>query len=343
MSPPRQRVGVAGVGRTGPVPEDPRSIPELVLDAVQAALAAAGLALSDVDAVVTSSVDLYDGLTASNVAVTEVVGAVMKPETRIAGDGLCAAIHGVCQVLSGAYDTVLVVAHGKASMAAHPELSTWAMDPLLLQPLGVDFRTCAALEARVVAAADPEAPTRWAELAAARLRAAGRSLTAAEVLASPPSATPLRAAMEAPLADGAYAVVLQRTPGALWVSGCGHDLATHDPGARDLSCWQGLSRAADRARALAGLTPGAAFDLAEPCCRHPHTEQLFFEATGLDPATHCSPSGGLFQGDVPAAAGLGRLVDAVLWLRRHGGRALAHGTWGPAGQGQAVAILEAAA
>ena len=59
-------VVVAGLGQTGPSPADGRSIAEMVLPAVQAALADADLGYDDIDAVVTASVDLFDGLTASN-------------------------------------------------------------------------------------------------------------------------------------------------------------------------------------------------------------------------------------------------------------------------------------
>ncbi|MEZ5075624.1 MAG: hypothetical protein R2691_12480, partial [Solirubrobacterales bacterium] len=67
MSPgARPAVAIVGVGETGPVADDPRSIPEMALGAVEEALADAGLGFSDLEAVVTASVDLLDGLTASN-------------------------------------------------------------------------------------------------------------------------------------------------------------------------------------------------------------------------------------------------------------------------------------
>jgi len=345
---------VAGVGETGPVPVDERSIPEMALDAVEAALEDARLGLGDVDAVVTASVDLFDGLTASNVAVTEVVGAVMKPETRIAGDGLCAAIHGACELLAGACETVLVVAHAKASMAPHWALTEWAMDPVYLQPLGVDFLVCAGLQARVLAQGDAGAEARWAELVAERLAdarggAGAPAPSAEEVLASPPLAAPLRRGMAAPLADGACAVVLtSRSPAAregpvVRVAGAGWDLDPHSLGERDLARWEGLRRACSRAYAAAGLDqadPG--LELAEPSCLFAHEEELFREAAGVGTDVALSPTGGLFAGAVPVVAGLSRLVAAARALRAGAaGRALAHGTWGPAGQAHVVAVLEA--
>lgn len=324
----RSIAGIAGVGECGPVAEDPRAIAEMVLDAVEAALADAGCGFGDVDAVVTASVDLYDGLTASNIAVTEVVGAVMKPETRIAGDGLGALAHAACQVWAGAYETVLVVAHGKASMAPQEDVSEWAMDPVLLQPLGAGFLTCAGLQAQVLA--DHDSARRWAGRAAR-----GRGCGADEVLASPVIADPLRELMRAPDADAAYAVVLRAGSCDLTVAGVGFDLDVHAPGDRDLRSWPGLRRAFRRAVAGgADCARNREFDVVEASCRFPHEEELFIDATGL------VPTGDLYGGAAPVAAGLGRFVAATRALRARPGRGLAHGTWGPAGQAHAVAVVE---
>lgn len=343
-------VAVAGLGQCGPTSADPRSIPEMVLAAVEAALEDAALGWNDFDAAVTASVDLFDGLTASNVAVTEVVGAVMRPETRIAGDGLCAAIHAACQIRAGAYRTVLVAAHGKASMAPLQALQMWAMEPIFLQPLGADFRVVAALEARLLAERDPGAPERWAELVSRRRADAAPGGVAApvskeDVLGSPILASPLTAAMEAPPADAAYAVVLQAggDQSPVRLVGTGYDLEVHAPGDRLLGTQEGLARAVERARRMAGLGPQAPFGLYELSCRYPHEEEIVLDALGGTHGATVSPKGGLFAGDAPCAAGLGRLVEAVRHLRRQPdlGRALVHGSWGPAGQGQAVAIVEA--
>ncbi len=358
MNPHHGSIQVAGIGETETVSADPRSIPEMVLEAVERALADGGVTHDRIDAVVTGSVDMFDGLTASNIAVTEVVGAVMKPETRIAADGLGALIHGACQLAAGAYGRVLIVAHGKPSMADYQCLTQWALDPIHTQPLGVDFLTCAALQARVLALADPDCEGRWAAIAAQRRTAAGDAgllppCTVEEVSNSPPAASPIREEMCAPLADGACAVVLSSSvlsnsedgaahPG-VFITGLGHDLESHALGERNLAQWEGLKRACGRAYAQAGLgNPARAFAFAEPSCLFPHEEQLFVEAAGLSEGTAISPNGGLFAGAVPVAAGLSRLVAAVRRMRERPGeaRALVHGAWGPAGQGQAVAILE---
>jgi acetyl-CoA acetyltransferase len=345
-SPPS--VAVLGGALTGPVREDTRSIPEMVLDAVAATLEDAGRGWGDVEATVTASADLFDGLTASNVAVTEVVGGVLAPETRIAADGLAAAAHAWYQLRAGAYRCVLVVAHGKASMSPTDGLTQWALDPIYLQPLGVDFPTLSGLQASLLAGVDTTGATRrWAAIAEERRRAAGGGtadrITARDVLESPVLAAPLTEGMSAPFGDAACAVLLGVEPDAeAVVSGVGCDLAPHHPDIGLLTSWQGLRRACGRAYAAACIEdPSDAFDLAEPSCRFPHEEQLFVDASGIDAATPLSPTGGLFGGTAPIVAGLTRLLAAFAAVRgRRGRRALAHGTWGPCGQGQAAAVVE---
>jgi len=327
--------------------EDPRSIPEMVLTVTEAALEDAALEWDDLDAVVTASVDLFDGLTASSIAVTEVVGSVMNPETRIAADGLAAAIHATHQVAADAYRTILVVAHGKASMAPHWGLTAWGMDPILLQPLGVSFLTMAGLQAALLAGRDDAAVLRWSERAAQRRSMAKDGIAgpigAEEVMTSPVVASPLRAEMCAPLGDGACAVILgapDRAEDTTVITGTGHDLESHHPGARDLTEWVGLERACARAYAAAGIAEPT-FAVVEPSCLFPHEEELFEAASGIDAANH-SPGGGLFAGTVPVVSGLSRLARVVRALDgRRGQRGLAHGTWGPAGQAQAVMVVEA--
>ena len=343
----RPDIVVAGIGETTPVPADSRSIPEMVLEAVEAALADAGIGHRDLDAVTTASVDMFDGITASNIAVTEVVGAVMKPEARISADGLTAVAHAACQIWSGAYETVLVAAHAKTSIAPHRDLTQWALDPIHVQPLGVDFLTCAGLQARLLADSDPGAERRWAEIAAKRR---GGAMSPDRILASPLVASPLRLGMCAVPGDGASAVVLRAKKkgiGGPILAGIGYDLEPHALGDRDLTRWSGLERALDRAGKTAGFEGRRPhFDLAEPSCLFPHEEELFVAAADLDEMTEISPDGGLLAGYIPIVAGLSRMTSAIRYFRRNrkaGALALVHGTWGPAAQGQVVAILGGAA
>jgi acetyl-CoA C-acetyltransferase len=278
----------------------------------------------------------------------------MKPETRISADGLCAAIHAACQIRAGAYDTVLVVAHAKPSMSDYYALTEWALDPIFLQPLGMDFLACAGLQASAIAARDDGALKRWATIAARRLTDAtggGQILTNDDVLHSEIITAPLREKMCAPLADGACACILRRADSPqsgrqqIHLTGLGHDLAANFIGDRDLAELSGLARAATRAYTDAGIgNPADEIDIAEPSVAFAHEEDLFIQAAGLNGNTIISPDGGLFAGYVPIVAGLSRLAMAAGHLQSGDARqTVAHGSWGPAGQGQAVVVLENAA
>lgn len=296
-----QPVGILGVGRTAYAPQPGTAIPELVHRAVQAALADAVLTMRDVDARVTASVDLWDGLTASNVAITEVVGAVMQPETRVAGDGLLAACHAALSILAGAYDVVLVVAHGKASMGDARAITNWTFDPIYQQPLGLDDLSAAALQAAALGAPTP--------------------------LPGPP-------------ADGAAAIILAAAPGPITIRGMGWALDEHYLGDRDLTAAPALRAAARRAYTLAGVSnPGRELSVVELSDHFPYQRTLWATALGLDARGTINPSGRLARGVPPFVAGLDRLIEVVLRLREQPGKALAHGCWGPAGQGQAVVVV----
>lgn len=309
-------VTILGVGRTDYAPRPGMAIPEMAHQAVQAALADAGLAIGQIDAVVTASVDLYDGLTASNLAVTEVVGAVMKPESRVAGDGLLAACQGAMAILAGAYDTVLVVAHCKASMGDQRGISQWTFDPIYQQPLGLNDFAAAALQTAVLDSPVPPFPTPPADGAAA-------------VILS----TTLKA-------DLTHSPHLQSPISNPQLLGMGWALDEHYLGDRDLSDSPALRAAAKRALAMAGISdPNRELSLVELSDHFDYQRGLWTAVLNLNDFANTNPSGGLARGVPPFVAGLDRLIEVVLHLRQEPGTGLAHGCWGPAGQGQAVMVV----
>lgn len=336
-----RQVALIGWGQTTFVSRNlDQSIVEMVAEAVDAALADAGMELSQVDAAVTASVDLWDGRTASNVALTEVVGAVMGPETRISADGLGAFVHAVMTVAAGAYRTALCVAHCKPSESDHQALTAWTLDPVFLQPLGLDDDAAAGLQAEL-SGSDPEA---WARaVVQARARAARNPLgpglevpSAEQVLAAPRLAGPLTQEMVAPLCDGAVAVILARAEDGAErprVTGFGYASESHYLGERDLTGVPALRTAARRA----GIAP-ATVKVAEISAPYAHQQELFADALGLDRGL-LNPSGGSLGGVPPFAAGLARLVEAARRLGA-GQCGLAHGAWGPAAQAHCVVGLE---
>ncbi|MDR7463595.1 MAG: thiolase family protein [Armatimonadota bacterium] len=318
--------------------------------------------MQEVDAVVTASVDLWDGLTASNVAVTEVVGAVMKPETRVAGDGLLAVCHATMIILSGNYKTVLVVAHGKASMADRWELSKWTFDPIYQQPLDLDDLVAGALQAQTYLGRYQVSPDAPALVAVKNRKEDG--LTVDAVLTSPVLAPPIHDLEVPPEADGACALLLGAAssigvPGRrpARIRGFGYALETHYLGDRDLANPIALREAAIRAYRMAGIGhPRREIQVAHVSELFAHQELLWYE--GLDfcdrgQGAHLliegvtspqgtlpvNPRGGVLAGVPPFVAGLDRLVRAVEDVTAGVTTALAHGAWGPGGQGHCVVVV----
>ena len=100
-----ERVAIVGLGQSGySLKNTVQNACEMVLDAVELALVDASISLDQIDGIVTSSIDLWDGRTASNFYLTEVVGSVLKPKTRVpAGDGSLAVFQALINLLAGSY------------------------------------------------------------------------------------------------------------------------------------------------------------------------------------------------------------------------------------------------
>ncbi len=354
------------------------SISGLVLGAVRSCLQDAVMEMAEIDAVITSSVDLWDGKTASNIAVTEVVGAVMKPETRIAGDGLLALFHAVMTILAGQYRKVLVVTHGKASEGDQEALSSWTFDPVWLQPLGMTELQSLGLQAQAFLRRSP-AYVRGGEFRAGLVSAlSGGTCTEEDLLSSPVDFYPLHRQEIPTYGDGACAVLLEAGDSQAEVGfeddvrleGFGYDLEPHYLGDRDLGQSAGLKRAVDRACAMIDVADNAK----EISCCHWSLRSsiqlpLWAESAGLwdfekgmdallenlnpfqsekdTPAIKTNSPGTneltrrMWDGVPPFVGGLLRLICAVDELRnsaRHNLH-LVHGMHGPAGQLQAVCLL----
>ncbi|MBI2060752.1 MAG: hypothetical protein HYT87_13365 [Nitrospirae bacterium] len=156
------------------------------------------------------------------------------------------------------------------------------------------------------------------------------------------------------------------------VAGLGLCVEPHYLGDRDLVGCPAAKKAAERAFRMAGWKP-ADVERAEISAPFAHQEILWAAAFGLalDPPPPQSspvkgkdkeafrsplegegaggggravvnPTGGWFAGNPYVVSGLERVICAVESVRLgRAKKALAHGCWGPAGQGQCVVLLEA--
>lgn len=350
------------------------SIISMVYGAVQECLEDADVSMADVDAVVTASVDLLDGKTASNISITEVVGAVMKPETRIAGDGLFALAHAAMTIMSGQYDKVLVVAHGKASETDYEKFSNWTYDPMFQQPLGMTDSIALGLQAQTFLSRLPESMAGKkvrAELLESILDndldtqgAKDKSQTPMEerLNGSQINFSPLHDLEITVLGDGASAVLLQAgDKGKASLQGFGYSIDSHYLGDRDLGSSPTLGEAAERALKMAGISNikeqinhyywslRSSIQLplwAESAGAWSFDENLdtLFKTldSGFDRQDENHPGFNTWKNLPPIAMGLQRLICAVKDIEKGKaqGNVFIQGSHGPAGQTQSVCIIK---
>jgi len=344
-----ERIAIVGVGQTRQERNKVRdTFADMVYEAVQQALQHAGVGIDAVGNVVTASNDFWDGRTISSMAVNDACGSYDKNISTVEGDGTFAAFYGMTRILSGAYDTTLVVAHCKGSESSNLHITNAMFDPVFLRPLGLDSISSAALQANrylsrygiteeqcaLVSVKNHENATRnpYAQLP---LR-----ITVEDVLRSRALADPIKLLDASPISDGACALLLARESAAkritdrpVWVRGVGYAADPYHLGDRDLADCEALIQAARRAYGMAGIQdPATEIDLVELYDAFSYQELLWTEglglcdrggggklvesgATRLDGSLPVNPSGGLLSAHTVTVAGLVRMAEAVLQLR----------------------------
>jgi acetyl-CoA C-acetyltransferase len=329
--------------------------------------------------VVTCSDDVFDARTISDNGIQDAVGAHYRGEEKVAQDGINAVAYAMACILSGHDEVVLVVGHCKESQPESRNMCTnLAFDPFYHRPVGLDYLSAAALQARAYM---EKANLTEAHLARVVVRSrmnaaknpfanARDPVTEEEVMTSPRVCDPLRALHIYPVSDGAVGMLLaseeryrEFTDRPVWICGFGNCMDSYFLGDRDLVGNFALRRAAERAYGMAGVTdPVAEFDVVEICDPFAHQLPLWAEGLGLCEEgrggawidngglekANANPSGGMLAGNPLMLGGLARAAEAVMQLRGEAGerqvpharKALAHGLTGPAGQHQAVLVLE---
>ena len=357
------RVAIVGVAQTRFSPKRAdANYAELAYEVIERVLAETGLEIErDIDNAISCSHDIWDGQTISNIGITDVIGSHLRTEEKMAMDGATAVYYGTIGILSGEFDCTLLLAHTKMSQINRIVVNNVAFDPLYSRPLGFDYTSAAALQARRYMHVYGLSEEQSARVVvknlgnAARNPAAfhGRQVTLDEVLSAPVVADPLRALDIAPDADGAVALILASeekaraltpTTGSgrgtpAWVLGLGTCYDAHYLGDRDLAECMALERAAQQAYRMAGISdPRREIDLVELGDEFSYQELLWLEGVGLcerggggrltesgvtaiDGELPVNPSGGLLGGVPANVAGLNRVAEAALQVM---GRAGSH-------------------
>jgi acetyl-CoA acetyltransferase len=313
---------------------------------------ATGLSRRDIGFWCSGSSDYLAGRAFSFVSAVDAIGAVPPAmESHVEMDAAWALYEAWAKVLTGEAEIALAYGFGKSSGAELRRVLALQLDPYLLAPLWPDSVSVAALQARLGLEAGRWTEKDMAEVAA-RSRAAARSnpdaqvsgpVTAADLLARPYVAEPLRAHDCAPVGDGAAVVIIASAARArelcerpAWISGFAHQVDSGSLGARDLLAVPSATGAA----AAASGGSGVGVDLAELHAPFSHQELLLREALGLGEGVAVNPSGGALCGNPMFAAGLARIgLAARAVMSGRASRALGHATSGPALQQNLMCVL----
>ena len=343
-----EKIAVVGVGQTVYEGQKEEPFDELVYEATTKALADAGAQIGDIDNVVTVSNDFWDGRTISSMAIQDAAGVWDKDVSTVEGDGTFGVLYGMMRILSGSFDTTLVVAHMKGSVGRMNLITNAMFDPIYQRQLGIDATSSAALQARCYMEMSGAGEEDFARVSVKNHKNGlanpfahmPMDITIDDVLASKKIADPLKRLDCSPISDGAAAVVLSNKKGLarfhkdpVWIRGIAHCSDSYTLGYRDLARSRALKDAATRAYAMAGIKdPVKEIDVAELYDAYSYMELMWYEglgfapegqgarliqsgATGPDGDLPVNPSGGVICAHPVLVAGLARLIEAVAQVR----------------------------
>ncbi len=313
----------------------------------------AGLTREDIGTVVSASSDVFHGgISCANSYYWETTGAFLKNASRQDGESLFALFYGAMRIMSGHYDTALVIGLCKGS--ENPPNDTCTLmyaDPFYQREVGLTETMAAALQMRLYMERYGITEEQCARVAVKNLRNAlqnpyahkkGR-YTIDDILGSPRLIDPLTALQVAPKSEGMVAMILASEKKAkdmgskpVWIKGIGSSLDSYNLGDRDLLGGQ-LKNAADRAYAMAGIKdPRTKIDMAEITEPYAFQELMWYEGLGfcgegeggrlidsgfteMSGQIPVNPSGGVLANNPYVSRGLQRAVEAFLQIRGEAG------------------------
>lgn len=351
-----RRVAIVGIGYTSFHPLSPEvSYKELMYEAAVKAYHDAGVdPRKDVQSFVTVAEDFYEGTSIFDEYVPDQLGAILKPNVTIPGDGIHGLATAYMQIASGIVDIAAVEAHSKASnVLTLPYITAYAMDPVLNRPLGANPVFIAGLEMNRYLWASGATREECARVVAKNKRNAlynpaaayGAIVEAKDLLDDEMVAYPLAASDISAHADGSIVLVLAAEDAAnalsnlpIWIRGIGW---CNDAYSLETRAWGRAiyaEEAGRRAYRMAGIRqPMQEIDLAEIDDTYSYKEMQHMEALGFcamgeaaelvaDGATDVGgilpvnvSGGSLGCGHLLDASGLRAVVEVVMQLRGEAG------------------------
>jgi acetyl-CoA C-acetyltransferase len=313
----------------------------------------AGLSRDELGTIVSASSDVFHGgISCANAYYWEAVGSFLKAGTRQDAESLFALYYGALKIMTGHYDTVLVVGLCKGSENPDNDAVTLHMaDPFYQRPLGLNETMAAAFQMRLYLEKSGVGLDHCGRVAAKNLGNALRNpyadrkgpYTVDEILGSEPVVDPLTDLMVGPKSEGFVAVLLASEKKArkmcdrpVWIEGYGCAVDTYTLGDRDLTAGQ-LPNAARQAYKQAGVDkPAQDVDLAEITEPYAYMELMWAEQLGLcepgqavkmldkgvfdiDGDLPVNPSGGTLATNPYVSRGLARTAECVLQMRGQAG------------------------
>jgi acetyl-CoA C-acetyltransferase len=348
-----ERIAIVGIGQTKHEARKIQdSFADMVYEAVKMALEDAGMGVDQVDNVITTSNDFWDGRTISSMATGDVSGARGKNVSCVEGDGTFGAFYGMTRILSGSYGTTLVTAYSKGSESESAMITNAAFDPIYMRCLGLDLVTACALQARRYMNRYGITEEEMAVISVKNHLNAlsnpnahlGLKITVDDVMKSRKVSDPLKLLDCSPVSDGAACIILANeerarkiTDKPVWVKGVSFCADAYLLGDRDLAECKALEKAARKAYGMAGIRdPRREIDVAEVYDAFTYQESMWTEGLGfcgpgeggklaVSGATAkggdipVNPSGGLLGAHPVIAGGLVRVVEAVRQIRGEAG------------------------
>ena len=328
-----------------PVPRE-----RMLFELVKGLFDSVGITRHDIDTFVLCSNDFSAGRTISNVFEDTPVGAYMKDETKVEADGVMAATYATARLLSGLYDTALVVGNSLGASQFRPYLvMDYELNPVYDRQLGlINELSAGALQAKAYMDEYGLTDSQLDKIAARLLANAAKNpesinddagATPEDVAASEYLYEPLRRLHCYPFTDGACALLLaagdkarELTDKPVWIRGVGDSLYTYYIGERNLARSRSTKLAAERAYKMAGISdPAGNIDVAEVSAKFAAQEPIICEELGLFPegsggevadkgsaaigaAMPVCPSGGALGSYAFCSAGLVRIAECYKQL-----------------------------
>ncbi|MDY6850672.1 MAG: thiolase family protein [Thermodesulfobacteriota bacterium] len=313
----------------------------------------AGLTRDELGTVVSASSDVFHGgVSCANSYYWDSGASWLKNGSRQDGESLLAFVYGAMRILSGHYETALVLGVCKGTENPETDMIThFYTDPFYQRQVGLNESFAAGLQMRQYMDKYNITEEQCAKVVVKNLgnglrnpyAHVGKKVGVEDVLNSDPVYEPLKEMEIAPKSEGIVALLLaseekakELTDKPVWFKGFGSSMDTFYLGDRDLLNSQ-ITNAAKQAYDMAGISdPRKEIDVAEITEPYAYQELMWYEglgfcgpgeggrlidsgATQMNGDIPVNPSGGVLATNPYVSRGLYRLVEATLQVRGQAG------------------------